>query len=87
MSVLQTFSCTVPIDVAVAVTSDSTIGVGWIVPDIVLAQHISGDVYTVAATPDCKNGQNTGIQTPPQMVFPYDGDRSVEFTGLRKSSF
>ena len=81
---MKTFTPTVPIDVAVAVTSDSSIGVGWTVPPVVIAQQTPGDVYSVAVIPDCKNGQNEGIQTPPQMIFPFDGDSSAQFTGLSK---
>ena len=69
---------------AVAVTSDSSIGVGWTVPPVVIAQQTADDVYAVAVIPDCKNGQNEGIQTPPQMIFAYNGDSSAQFTGLRK---
>ena len=74
---------TVSIDVSVAVTSDSSIAVGWDIPGVVFAQHTDGDVYSVVALPDCKNGQNTGVTTPRQSVLAYDGDRSVEITGLR----
>ena len=71
---------------AVAITSESSIAVGWTIPAVVYAQHTDGDLYTVAVTPDCKNGQNAGILTPPLTTIPFDGDSSVEITGLRKLS-
>ena len=69
-----------------AITSDNSIGVGWIVPDIVFAQHTIGDTYTVTVTPACRNGQNTGIDTPSPVTLDYDGDRTVEIMGLRMFS-
>ena len=71
---------------SVAITSDNSIALGWVVPDLVIAQHTAGDTYTIAVTPDCKNGQSNGVGTPPLMVIPYDGERSVEITGLRTFS-
>ena len=72
---------TVSIDVSVAVTSDNSIALGWVVPDLIIAQHTAGDTYTIAVTPDCRNGQSN-VNTPQLMVIPYDGERSVEITGL-----
>ena len=71
---------------SVAVTSDNSIAVSWTVPAVVFIQQTNGDVYTVAMIPDCNNGQNAGIQTPPISTIPYDGAGSVEINGLGELS-
>lgn len=70
---------------SVAVTSDHSIRVGWTVPPVVLAQLTADDIYTIAVIPDCKNGQNEGIQPFFRMTLAYYANASTEFFGLGKS--
>ena len=72
---------------SVAITSENSIAVGWTIPAVVIIQQTAEDVYAIAVTPDCKNGQNAGIQTPSPLILPYDGDSSVEISGLRKFKY
>ena len=75
----------VPIPVLVRATSDTSLQISLSVITEVMNQHTGGDTYTVDVSPDCRNGQNAGVENPAPQSLAYDVDPlTTDFSNLRK---
>ncbi len=75
----------VPIPVLVRATSDTSLQISLSVITEVMNQHTGGDTYTVDVSPDCRNGQNSGVENPAPQSLAYNVDPlTTDFSNLRK---